>query len=319
MARPTRRPSGYQAQKRAHARRTTSRVSEDRLTRLPLLADDSKTGLSRQSHSRHRPGRAAVVGSSTHEESPETADPTKATPAPTVPPVIFHSGTHFVLREAFAHTATYQAHRRRMEALTSFDRVLTELERLSKRLLRASHIDRRASVDEKHGGRRARIRGTVLYRRRCVAYDFHFRVPYAQRFLNTLAQYNALSKNWRELASRGMRVVDDLLYRSDWRGQGRRPEQRERRSIEQLVTLRRDLSSQIRPVWRRYPPEDVLDREEALKRLLAKFNLESVGVPRTVLKRPPSRVVEFILSQHFGVWQIKTRPASSTDIELLHG
>lgn len=250
----------------------------------------------------------------------ETVASSEPTPAPTVPPVIFHSGARFVLRETFAHNATYGAHRRRMEALTSFDHVLTELERLSKRLQRATKIDRTRSADAKQDGRRSRTKGTALYRRLCVAYDLHFRVAYAQRFLNSVAHFDASSsEKSRELARRGQSVVSDLLYRSDWRGQGRRPAQRSRPSIKQLDALRRVLSRQIQRIWRRCKHEDVSERQDALKNVLDELNLKSVAVPPEVLKRPPSRVVEFILSKHFGVRQVDTRPASGPNIELRYG
>lgn len=248
----------------------------------------------------------------------ETAASSGATPVPTVPAVVFHSGARFVLRGDFAESAGYQAHRRRMEALTSFEHVLTALERMSKQLQRASRVDNTGFLDEKQEGLRSEIKGSMLYRRLCVAYDLHFRVPYAQRFLNTLARYNASSKNWRDLASRGMRVVDGLLYRSDWQGPGRRTTQRSRPSKKEIDALRSELYQLIQPIWRRYKREDVFEREDALKRVLDDFKRVSVLVPRKVLSRPPSRVIEFILSQHFGVWQVDTRPTSDPNIELYY-
>jgi len=240
-------------------------------------------------------------------------------PAASISGVVFHSGTSFVLREDFGGGARYHSHRRRMERLTSFRQVLEELERISKRLQRASRVDKVPPVDERQVARRSQVKGRVLYRRLCIAYDLHTRVPYAQQFLNTLARYNASSKNWRELATRGIRVVDDLLHRSDWRGQGRRAAPAGRSSGKEIEAIRGTLQQIIRPIWRLHNREDISERGEALRLALDRSGLSSIVVPRgEVLKRPPSKVVEFIMAEHLGLGQTKTRISSKPDIELRH-
>lgn len=233
-------------------------------------------------------------------------------------PVVFHSGARFLLQNDVVENAAYRAHRRRMDALGSFEQVLEELERICKRLERAAKVDRSESAGENQDRRRSRAKSGVLFRRLCVARDLHFRAPYAVRFLNTVARYNASSPPWRALATRAIGVVDDLLFRSDWRGRGNRPQQREAPSPEQIEAERKALTERIKAIWRD-SRDDMIQRKNALKQLLHERGLTNVGVPSSVLRRPPSRAIEFILSQHFGVSEVATRPRSQRVCDLLYG
>ncbi|OFW00896.1 MAG: hypothetical protein A3I61_03965 [Acidobacteria bacterium RIFCSPLOWO2_02_FULL_68_18] len=232
--------------------------------------------------------------------------------------MIFQAGQRFVLREDFAQSAAYQTHRRKMEELPSFERVLEELELISRRLHRAAKVDHQSSREERQDARRSRMKGSALFRRLCVAYDLHLRVPYAQRFLNTLARHNASSGTWRGLAERGIRVFDDLLFRSDWRGVGNRPQQRLVPLPDQVQSLRRDLSSPVRQIWRE-SHGDVLERGAKLTRLLKERRLNIAAVPKTVLKRAPSRVLDFIVAGHFGISQVATRRTPVRHVDLVFG
>jgi hypothetical protein len=235
-----------------------------------------------------------------------------------IPPVVFQAGQRFVLREDFTQSATYQAHRRKMEDLPSFERVLEELERISRRLHRAAKVDHQSSREEKQDGRRSRMKGSALFRRLCVAYDLHSRVPYAQRFLNTLARYNASSGRWRGVAGRGIRVVDDLLFRSDWRGIGNRPQHRTVPLPDQVESLRRALSSPVKQIWRE-SHGDVLERGARLTRFLSELQLNVAAVPVTVLRRAPSRVIDFIVGGHLGISQVAARRTPVRELDLVFG
>ena len=230
-----------------------------------------------------------------------------------VVPVVIHNGR--VFRLDLAGSDTYQRYLREMGRLKKFTFVLERLEAACQDLTRAARPGRPPATWKEWVARRRR-NGDAIWARLCYASHVRLGESYMVRFLNQVALYAASDdRDERRLALRAKKAVDQIMFRSDWRGRGGKRADTDAHEIDALWTKRPLLIEQLKKAWKPLPKGEGHERVVQLREVFAAQGFTVTTVPSGLVDKPPGRVVDKLVAQLSKIGQVRLRKGRRPDYE----